>query len=163
MCHSTFPSINLFYSGFILYTYQFVQSAFVPLRKAGRFVGVHYLVKYLSSVINKNISDSSRYCYLIDTNSSALISHPKLTEFCYNISCAEGFSTSEYTAFFSSVLLPIRNGSLSSHTFYMKQGQSWLITGTKMEYGDVQYTVLATMLRSEVKRPLRISSLRISL
>jgi hypothetical protein len=83
LCHSTFPSINLFYSGFILYTYQFVQSAFVPLRKAGRFVGVlnfNYLGKYLSSVINKNISDSSRYCYLIDTNSSALISHPKLTE-----------------------------------------------------------------------------------
>lgn len=132
-----------------------MQSAYVPLRKYGRFVGVlnfNYLVTYLSTVINKNISDSNRYCYLIDTNSSALISHPKLNSSCKDILCAEGFSKSEYAAFLSMILLPVRNGSLASHMYYMKQGKSWLITGTKMEYGDIQYTVLATVPRSEVEK-----------
>ena len=136
---------------------QFGQTAYIPLRSKGAFVGVmstNYLASKLSTVINTNRILSSGYCYLIDTNSSELISHPSQTSSCSTLVCAEGFSSSEYTAFVSAVLNPIKfKGALpGSSVTYKKQGKSWRITSSSVDIGTVQYTVFATVPNSEVEK-----------
>ena len=136
---------------------QFVQTAYIPLRAKGAFVGVmstNYLASKLSAVINTNRILSSGYCYLIDTNSSELISHPSQSSSCATLQCAEGFSSSEYTAFVSAVLNPIKfKGALPGPSVtYTKQGKSWRITSSSVDMGTVQYTVFATVPNSEVEK-----------
>ena len=137
----------------------FVQTGYIPIRKGGTFVGVlntNYLASRLSSVINSNRILTSGYCYLIDSNSSALISHPKLSSACTTIQCAEGMSQSEYAAFAVAVLQPIRgNGYLlndAASIVFKKQGANWRLTASSVVVGTVRYTVIATVPNSEVEK-----------
>ena len=134
---------------------QFVQTAYVPIKKAGTFTGVinfSYLVSRLSNAFNKNKILSSGYCYLIDSNSS-LISHPKLTTTCTSIFCAEGFSSpAEYDAFASAVLNVVDKLSPISSIVYKKGGKPWLLTATNIDYETIEYTVIATVPQSEVEK-----------
>jgi len=132
-------------------------TAYIPLRVKGSFVGVlssNYLADRLARVINTNHILESGFCFLIDTNSFELISHPDLTDKCTTIQCVEGFSDSEYASFMSAVLNPIMNtGALPSPSvLYKKQGKSWRVTSSNVNIGTVQYTVLATVPNSEVEK-----------
>ena len=137
------------------YDNQLLQSAYIPIQKAGSFIGVlnfNYLVSRLSVAFNKNKILSSGYCFLIDKNSS-LISHPKLTTKCTTVLCAEGFSLSEYKEFQSKVLNNVVNPMATiSSIVYRKGGKPWLLTLTNIEYETVQYTVIATVPQSEVEK-----------
>ena len=132
-------------------------SAYIPLRVKGSFVGVlssNYLADRLAKVINTNRILTTGFCFLIDTNSLELISHPYLTSSCTTIDCAEGFSGSEFASFMSAVLNPIMNtGALPGPSvLYKKKGKSWRITSSSVSIGTVQYTVFATVPNSEVEK-----------
>ena len=134
-----------------------MQTAYIPLRKNGKFAGVlisNYLAARLSTVINSNTILQSGYCYLIESNSSTLISHPKITSSCRDISCVEGFSSSEYADFQKHVLNPVRlSGRLpDSSVNFMKQGRQWRIIASKVEFENIHYTVFATVPTSEVEK-----------
>ena len=105
-------------------------------------------------MINTNKILSSGYCYLIDSNSSVLISHPNQSPACPTIQCAEGFSISEYSAFQTTVLNPVRfTGDLSgSSVIYKKQGKLWRLTASTVTYGTIKYTVFATVPNSEIEK-----------
>jgi hypothetical protein len=131
-----------------------VQTAYVPIKKAGSFTGVinfSYLVSRLSDAFNENKILSSGYSYLIDSNSS-LISHPALSPTCWTILCAERFSSAEYDAFTSSVLNVVDKLSPISSIVYKKRGKPWLLTATNINYETIQYTVIATVPQSEVEK-----------
>ena len=135
----------------------FVQTGILPIRSKGVFVGVlntNYLATRLSTVINSIRILSSGYCYLIDTNSSALISHPAITSTCNTILCAEGFSQSEYDSFANYVLQPIRGaGTLpTSSVIYTKRGNSWRLTASTVQFGTIHYAVFATVPNEEVEK-----------
>ena len=136
-----------------------MQTAYIPLRKDGQFAGVlisNFLAARLSTVINSNTILQSGYCYLIESKSSIVISHPKITSSCRDISCVEGFSSSEYADFQKHVLNPIRlSGRLpasSASVNFMKQGRQWRIIASKVEFENIHYTVFATVPTSEVEK-----------
>ena len=134
-----------------------MQTAYIPLRKDGQFAGVlisNYLAARLSTVINSNTILQSGYCYLIESKSSTLISHPKITSSCRDISCVEGFSSSEYADFQKHVLNPVRlSGRLpASSVNFMKQGRQWRIIASTVEFENIHYTVFATVPTSEVEK-----------
>ena len=135
----------------------FVQTGILPIRSKGVFAGVlntNFQPDRLSKVINNIGILSSGYCYLIDTNSSALISHPDITSTCNTILCAEGFSQSEYEAFKKSVLLHIHAlGTLSTASvIYTKQGTYWRLTASTVQFGTNHYAVIATVPNREVEK-----------
>ena len=117
-------------------------------------LNTNYRANRLSTVINSIKILSSGYCYLIDTNSSALISHPTITSTCNTILCAEGFSQSEYDSFAKSVLQPIRGaGTLpTSSVVYIKRGNSWRLTASTVQFGTIHYAVFATVPNEEVEK-----------
>ena len=134
-----------------------MQTAYIALKKYGQFTGVlnsNYLASRLSTVINSNAILKSGYCYLIDSNTATLISHPKISATCADIKCVEGFSSSEYTDFQKDVLIPIQlTGKLPDRSVtYMKQGKPWRIIASKVEYENIHYTVFATVRNSEVQK-----------
>ena len=135
----------------------FVQTGILPIRSKGAFVGVlntNYLATRLSRVINSIGILFSGYCYLIDTNSSALITHPAINSTCNTIDCVEGFSQSEYDAFAKSVLQPIRaKGTLlTDSVIYTKKGISWRLTASTIQIGTIHYAVFATVPNREVEK-----------
>ena len=134
-----------------------MQTAYIPLRKNGQFAGVlisNYQAARLSTVINSNTILQSGYCYLIESKSSTLISHPKIISSCRNISCVEGFSSSEYADFEKHVLNPVRlSGRLpASSVNFMKQGRQWRIIASTVKFENIHYTVFATVPTSEVEK-----------
>lgn len=137
---------------------EFVQTAYIPLRARGAFLGVlssNYLGSHLSDVINSLRILTSGYCYLIDSDSSALISHPSQSASCDTVRCAENFdSSAEYDAFVRAVLDPIHeHGSLSSSSVtYTKRAEKWRLTAYPVRFGTVAYTILATVPNSEVEK-----------
>ena len=133
-----------------------VQTGLIPIQTRGTFVGVvdfNYLTNRLSKGINSNPILSSGYYYMIDTNSSALINHPNFSPSCSNIKCAEGFSESEFASFSTSVLLPLRLHTIhsGSSVIYTKQGLAWRLTVSAATYGTIDYTVIGTVLNSEIE------------
>lgn len=134
-----------------------MQTAYIPLKKYGKFTGVlnsNYNASRLSTVINSNTILKSGYCYLIDSDfNSTLISHPRISENCYTIKCVEGFSDSEYTDFRKYFLIPIRDGKLpESSLTYKKKGKPWRIIASRVKYGSINYVVFATVPNSEVQK-----------
>ena len=128
------------------------QLGFIPVRNAssGTFSGVVSInydnSRKFAASINQNRILSSGYCYVIDTNSSALISHPNLSPSCKDLKCAEGFSDDEYkTCDLQSV----------DQTPYKKGGSSWRLAATHVVFGTLHYTVVATVSNTEIESTSR--------
>ena len=133
------------------------QLGFIPVRNAtsnGMFSGVVSInydnSRKFAQSINQNRILSSGYCYVIDTNSSALISHPNLSPSCVDLKCAEGFSDVEYRTFKSEFLLPLKRQSVDQAS-YTKGGSSWRLATTHVVFGTVDYTVVATVSNTEIE------------
>ena len=131
------------------------QLGFIPVRNtsSGMFSGVvsiNYNSRKFAAFINQNRILSSGYCYVIDTNSSAIISHPNLSPSCVDLKCAEGFSDAEFSKFKSEFLLPLKLQSVDQSS-YTKGGSSWRLAATQVVFGTVHYTVVATVSNSEIE------------
>ena len=142
---------------------QYVVTVFTPIRadgiNNGNFYGVlnfNVLANRLSSAINTLKILNSGYCYLINSvNSSYIVLHPNAPSGCVYVSCAEGFSGNEYATFYQSVLLPIQSNvvegsSLSVSNSYQKGGQTWRLAYAKLVTGSISYTLIATVLESDI-------------
>ena len=130
----------------------FVQTAYIPIRKGGAFYGVlltNYLASRLSNIINSLRILDTGYCYLVDSTTSEVVSHPKLTGSCSTLQCVEGMSDAEFASF--NIYTYIRSPS-SSGEIYKKQGSNWRITSSNVKFGSIYYTILATVPNSEVER-----------
>ncbi len=132
------------------------QPGFIPVRNtsSGAFSGV-VSINYNNSrkfaeSINQNRILSSGYSYVVDTNSSALISHPNLSPSCVDLQCAEGFSDVEYNKFISEFLLPLKLRSVDQSS-YTKGGSSWRLATNHVVFGTVHYTVVATVSNAEIE------------
>jgi sensor histidine kinase YesM len=122
---------------------------------SGQFRGV-LILNFLATTLNDDINNAkvltSGYCYLIDTKSAAIISHPKSGKECSDIKCTEGFSNEEYNSFESQVLIPLRNNGAQSKSglVYYKGGEKWSLTYSAVNFTSIHYTIFVTVPYSEV-------------
>lgn len=135
---------------------QYVLTGAVPIRYNNQFYGVlnsNYLISTLSNAINTLTILKSGYVYIINSgdNVTDIVLYPNLPSVCTTVICAEGFSTSEYNAFYENVLSRLAaDPSLAFTTIYKKGGSNWRISTYPVAYGSVKYTLLATVPDSEV-------------
>ena len=131
-----------------------IRSASTSYGKLHGVLSVNFLTQTLSDAINGLRILKSGYCYLVDTNSSAVISHPQLSAKCNTIQCVEGLNDpGEYLAFKQLFLNPLHNKASSvtnKAIFYKKNGKTWMLTCALAIFGTVNYTVVVTVPKSEV-------------
>jgi hypothetical protein len=123
--------------------------------RQGEFYGVlntNFLVATLSDSINALKILKSGYCYLIDNaNTTKLIIHPRAESGCQYVSCAEVMSASEFSVFYTTILKPLEEGQDTQvATTYQKGGKTWQLLHTRVVYGTVDYTLIATVPHSEI-------------
>ena len=122
--------------------------------KSKGVLSVNILAQTLSNSINDLKVLKTGYCYLLDTNSSNVVSHPKLTANCYTIQCVEELNNpNEYMVFRMLLLNPLHEHPLSvvdKAIYYKKNGQTWMMTCALAIFGTVNYTVVVTVPKDEV-------------
>jgi tetratricopeptide (TPR) repeat protein len=139
-----------------------VISAIIQVRRGASSTGALYGVinlsvksDQLSNSINSFKILKSGYVFVVDArNASTVILHPKLTATCSSLRCVESqFSDFEFAIFDSTVLQPIQNGGTDFAVSYKKNGQSWRLSISYVNYETIEYAIIATVPLEEIMKP----------